>query len=288
MIEIRGLGHVYMRGTPFETRALEGVDLSLAQGEGVALAGATGSGKTTLLLHLNGLLLPQEGSVRVGEVQVGPRADLLQLRRRVGVLFQFPEQQLFEETVAQDVAYGPRNFGLRGAELQECVDEALTKVGLDPAGYRQRSVHELSGGEKRRVALAGALASRPEVLVLDEPTAGLDGRSRRSLLESLARWRREEGLTLVVVSHHLEELPGLVDRMVVLHQGRVAADAGLEELFSRGDWMREHRLEVPPVTHLGLALRAAGKPVERLWYTLEEAERNLASLLEGGGRGSTA
>lgn len=277
-----------MRGTPFETRALEGVDFSVAQGEGVALAGPTGSGKTTLLLHLNGLLRPQEGRVVVGGVEVGPKSDLLQLRRRVGVLFQFPEQQLFEETLAQDVAYGPRNFGLRGAELEERVDEALLKVGLDPTRYRGRSVHELSGGEKRRAALAGALASRPEVLVLDEPTAGLDGRSRRALLESLSRWRREDGLTLVIVSHHLEELPGLVERMVVLRQGRVAAAASLEELFAREEWMREHRLEVPPVTHLGLALRAAGKPVEGLWLTVDEAERSLIALLEGGAGGQEA
>lgn len=283
MIDIRGLGHVYMRRTPFETRALQGVDLAVERGEGVVVAGATGSGKTTLLLHLNGLLRPQEGRVTVAGVTVGPKTDLQGLRQKVGVLFQFPEQQLFEETLAADVAFGPRNFGVRGADLKERVDEALLKVGLDPARYRDRSVHELSGGEKRRAALAGALASRPEVLVLDEPTAGLDGRSRRALLESLSRWRREDGLTLVVVSHHLEELPGLVDRLVVLNRGRVAGDGSLEELFAREEWMREHRLEVPAVTRLGRALGA-----ERPWLTADEAERGLARLLEGGARGSTA
>ncbi len=282
MIEVRGLGHVYMRGTPFETRALSEVDFSVGAGQGVAVAGATGSGKTTLLLHLNGLLRPQEGSVTVGGVRVGARGDLLELRRRVGVLFQFPEQQLFEETLAQDVGYGPRNFGVRGPELAERVDEALLKVGLDPAVYRGRSVHELSGGEKRRAALAGALASRPDVLVLDEPTAGLDGRSRRALLESLARWRSEDGLTLVVVSHHLEELPELVDRLVVLSRGKVVADSPLADLFAREEWMREHRLEVPPVTRLGLSL---GKGV---WLTVEQAERSLVAMLEGGARGSEA
>lgn len=284
MIEIAGLEHVYMRGTPFQTRALNGIDLRVRAGEGVALAGATGSGKTTLLLHLNGLLRPHAGSVRVGDTRVGERGgDLLELRRRVGVLFQFPEQQLFEETLAEDVAYGPRNFGVRGSELAERVDEALLKVGLDPVLYRQRSVHELSGGEKRLAALAGALASRPEVLVLDEPTAGLDGRARRALLGSLARWRAEEALTLVIVSHHLEELPELVDRLVVLAQGRVVGDGPLEELFGREEWMSEQRLEVPPVTRLAARLREAGRPVERLWLTVEQAEHGLSRMLEGGG-----
>ncbi len=283
MIEIAGLQHVYMRGTPFQTRALDGIDLSVRAGEGVALAGATGSGKTTVLLHLNGLLRPHAGTVRVAGIEVGEKGgDLLDLRRRVGVLFQFPEQQLFEETLAEDVAYGPRNFGVRGSELAERVDEALLKVGLDPACYRQRSVHELSGGEKRLAALAGALASRPEVLVLDEPTAGLDGRARRALLDSLARWRAEEGLTLVIVSHHLEELPGLVERLVVLAQGKVVGDGPLEELFGREEWMSEHRLEVPPVTRLAARLREAGRPVERLWLTVDEAERGLARILKGG------
>lgn len=283
MIEIAGLEHVYMRGTPFQTRALSGIDLSVRAGEGVALAGATGSGKTTVLLHLNGLLRPHAGTVRVAGIQVGAKGgDLLELRRRVGVLFQFPEQQLFEETLAEDVAYGPRNFGVRGSELAERVDEALLKVGLDPARYGKRSVHELSGGEKRLAALAGALASRPEVLVLDEPTAGLDGRARRALLDSLARWRTEEGLTLVIVSHHLEELPGLVERLVVLAQGKVVGDGPLEELFGREEWMSKHRLEVPPVTRLASRLREAGRPVERLWLTVDEAERGLARMLKGG------
>lgn len=268
-----------MRGTPFETRALGGVTLTVEAGEAVALAGPTGSGKSTLAQHFNGLLRPTRGRVRVAGMEIPPRGgDLLAVRAAVGLLFQFPEQQLFEETVEADVAYGPRNLGVKGEDLRERVEEALEKVGLPPGRFAHRSPFALSEGEKRRVALAGVLATRPRCLVLDEPTAGLDPRSRRELLERLECWRRDEGLTLVIISHDMDDLARVAERLVVLEAGRVAGDGPVRELFSRVDWMAERHLEVPAVCRLAARLVEAGLPLPRLPLTVEEAAEDLLTL----------
>jgi energy-coupling factor transport system ATP-binding protein len=278
LLEAVDLVHVYMEGTPFEVKALDGVTLRIEEGEAVGLAGPTGSGKSTLVQHFNGLLRPTSGQVRVGGVEIPRRGDLRPVRALVGMLFQFPEQQLFEETVAQDVAFGPRNLGLRGEELTARVNESLRQVGLDPAEFGPRSPFTLSGGQQRLVALAGVLATGPRCLILDEPTAGLDPRSRTQLLESLGRWRRELGLTLVVISHHMEELARLVDRLVVMDSGRVVADAPLRELFSRPEWMARHHLDVPSASRTAQLLATRGLHLDPLPLTLDEAEEALARV----------
>lgn len=234
VIDLHGLHHVYPDGH----RALDGVDLHIHPGERVALLGPNGAGKTTLVLHLNGILIPTSGSVTVSGLPV-ERSHLLEVRRRVGVVFQDPDDQLFMTTVAQDVAFGPRNLGLSGDEVDARVEEALTAVGmLDVA---DRPPHHLSFGQKRRVAVATVLAMRPEILVLDEPSSNLDPASRRELAEIVDGL----GITVLMVTHDLPYALQLCERSVVLSEGRVVADAATREVLSDGDLMAAHRLELP-------------------------------------------
>lgn len=278
LIRLSGLEHVYLEGTPFEYRALRGVDLEVQPGEALGIAGATGSGKSTLVQHLNGLLRPTAGSVRVAGVEIPRRGgDLRAVRATVGLLFQFPEHQLFEETLELDVAFGPRNLGLRGEEVEERVTEALDLVGLPRERFGARSPFALSGGEKRRAALAGVLAMRPRCLVLDEPTAGLDPRGAAELLGLLARLRAERGITLIMISHRMEELARVVERLVVLAGGTVAAEGPARELLTRVDWMREQHLEAPPVCRVAARLAEAGLALEPRPVTVDE----LAAALLG-------
>ncbi len=280
LIDVRDLVHVYLPGTPFERRALDGLSMQVLAGEAVGLAGASGSGKSTLAQHLNGLLRPTSGQVRVGGVEIPRRGgDLGVVRAMVGLLFQFPEQQLFDETVALDVGFGPRNLGLDGEQVRERVEEALELVGLPFARFAGRSPFSLSGGERRRAALAGVLAMRPRCLVLDEPTAGLDPRSAADLLNLLARLRREQGLSLVVISHRMEDLACLVDRLVVLAQGRIAADAPLRELLGQPRWMAAQHLESPALSRLAARLDEGGLKLDPLPLTLDEAEHSLRTAL---------
>lgn len=234
VVDLRGLRHVYPDGH----RALDGVDLHIHPGERVALLGPNGAGKTTLVLHLNGILTPTSGSVTVSGLPV-ERDHLLEVRRRVGVVFQDPDDQLFMTTVAQDVAFGPRNLGLSADEVEARVEEALTAVGmLDVA---DRPPHHLSSGQKRRVAVATVLAMRPEILVLDEPSSNLDPASRRELAEVVDGL----GITVLMVTHDLPYALQLCERSVVLSEGRVVADAATREVLSDGDLMAAHRLELP-------------------------------------------
>lgn len=283
LLEISGLVHVYMPGTPFERRALDGVSLRVAPGEALGLAGASGSGKSTLAQHMNGLLRPTEGSVRVDGLEIPRRGgDLGRVRATVGLLFQFPEQQLFEETLEQDVAFGPRNLGLPPAEVRERVAEALDLVGLPASRFAGRSPFALSGGERRRAALAGVLAMRPRCLVLDEPTAGLDPRGASALLELLARLREERGMSLVVISHRMEDLARLVERMVVLSQGRVVGDAPIRELLHRTDWLGDQSLEAPALSRLSARFAQEGLSLEPAPLTVSEAEVVLRGRLSLG------
>ncbi len=284
VVACQGLTHVYLRGTPFEAVALEGVDLVIRRGECVGVVGRTGSGKSTLVQHFNGLLRPTEGSVWVDGVRLDGRGETVrEVRRRVGLVFQYPEHQLFEETVFQDVAFGPRNLGLDPEEVEERVRESLRWVGLDPERFGPRSPLSLSGGEMRRVAIAGVLAMRPKVLVLDEPTAGLDPRGRREILEHIRRWRREQHLTVVLVSHSMDDVARLCDRVVVLHRGRVFLDAPVREAFAQADRLRGVGLDVPRVTDVLLRLRAGGLPVRTDCLTVEEACEEIVSALQAGG-----
>lgn len=283
IIACQALTHVYLRGTPLEATALRGVTLEVRAGELLAIIGPTGSGKSTLIQQFNGLLKPTSGDVRVAGLDLwGPDADRRRARQQVGLLFQFPEYQLFEETVLRDVAYGPKNLGLPDETVAERVDEALQSLGLDPARFGDRSPFTLSGGEMRRVALAGVLAMRPKVLVLDEPTAGLDPRGREELLHRIEALHAD-GQTLVVVTHNMDEVARLADRVVVMHQGWVLMEGPPSEVFRRGDELQRIGLGLPQAARLVHILRSRGVPVADA-LTIEQARAAIIAAL-GGTRG---
>lgn len=286
IIEIHGLTHQYLPGTPMAVTALSNIELSVEAGEFVGILGHTGSGKSTLVQYLNGLLRPKDtGRVIVDGNDVGDRkVPLRALRQRVGLVFQYPEYQIFEETVAQDVAFGPTNLGLSPKEVQERVQEALRAVRLDPRRYGDRSPYELSGGELRRVALAGVLAMRPKILILDEPTAGLDPRGRDQLLELVRSWHRERHLTVLMVSHSMDDVAQLANRLVVLHRGHLVMNGSPREVFQRAAELEAIGLGIPQVTQLMIQLHRAGLPVDPACLTLDQAERELVRLGAGKGR----
>ncbi|MCL6638786.1 MAG: energy-coupling factor transporter ATPase [Firmicutes bacterium] len=254
-IEIKGLTHVYGRGGPGERKALSGIDLKIYRSEFVALVGPNGSGKSTLARHLNALLLPGSGQVLVDGLDTGIDEHRWEIRKKVGFVFQNPDNQIVSALVEEDVAFGPENLGLPPEEVRRRVDDALFITGL--TAERMRPPHLLSGGQKQRLALAGVLAMRPECLVLDEPTAMLDPAGRRALLETLRRLNREEGLTLVLVTHFMEEA-ALADRILVLEGGRIAAAGPPREVFSREDLVEALQLELPAAAWLARRLRRRG------------------------------
>lgn len=278
LIECVDLTHVYLQGTPLEAVALRGVTLSIDAGTFVGLLGPTGSGKSTLIQHFNALLRPTSGTVRVAGIDLSqPRADVKTVRRKVGLVFQYPEDQLFEETVFDDVAYGPRNLGLATPEIQERVHDALRLVGVDPDAFGRRSPFSLSGGEMRRVAIAGVLAMQPEVLVLDEPAAGLDPQGKQEILGQIRTLHRERGLTVILITHSMDEAAQLVDRIVVMNRGQVAMDGPVRGIFRRADELAAIGLGVPAITDLMLRLRRRGVAVRPDVLSLEEAR---AAILE--------
>lgn len=293
LIACQDLSYVYRRGTPMEAVALQGVTLEVHDGEVLGLIGPTGSGKSTLVQHFNGLLRPTGGVVRIAGGDLwDPRADRRGARAQIGLVFQFPEYQLFEETVRRDVAYGPRALGLPEAEVTRRVEEALRQVGLDPARVGDRSPFNLSGGEMRRVALAGVLAMQPRVLVLDEPTAGLDPRGRASLVERIERLHRG-GQTVVLVSHNMDEVARLATRIVVLHQGRICLQGAPREVFAGDGVVTSIGLGLPQATRLTRHLRERGIQVADA-LTLAEARGALVAAWRArrgggpwGGRGGT-
>ena len=278
LIECIDLTHVYLQGTPLEAVALRGVTLSIDAGTFVGLLGPTGSGKSTLIQHFNALLRPTSGTVRVAGIDLShSRADVKTVRRKVGLVFQYPEHQLFEETVFDDVAYGPRNLGLATPEIQDRVHDALHLVGVDPDAFGRRSPFSLSGGEMRRVAIAGVLAMQPEVLVLDEPAAGLDPQGKQEILGQIRTLHRERGLTVVLITHSMDEAAQLVDRIVVMNRGQVAMDGPVRGIFRRADELASFGLGVPAITDLMLRLRRRGVAVRPDVLSLEEAR---AAILE--------
>lgn len=273
---VEKLTHVYLPGTPLEVTALEDIDLEVRDGEFLAIIGPTGSGKSTLIQHFNGLLRPTRGRVVVNGLDLSDRrTNLREVRRQVGLVFQYPEQQLFEETVGADVAFGPRNLGFPPEEVKRRVEEALLMVGLD-LDLLDRSPFELSGGQMRRVAMAGVLAMGPRILVLDEPTAGLDPRGREEILGQVRELHRAYGLTVVLVSHQMEEVARLATRVAVLRRGRLEATGTPREIFSRAEMLEEAGLGVPAVTRLMRLLRQRGWQVREDVVTVEEAEAELA------------
>ncbi|NLV92219.1 MAG: energy-coupling factor transporter ATPase [Firmicutes bacterium] len=271
-IELRGVSYTYGLGTPLAHPALKDINLTIADGEIVGLIGHTGSGKSTLIQHLNGLLKPTKGQVLIDGVDISAKGvRLREIRQRVGLVFQYPEHQLFEETVAADIAFGPKNLGLEGEALEARVRKAMSQVHLNYEELRDRSPFELSGGQKRRVALAGVLAMEPKVLVLDEPSAGLDPKSRRDLL-ALVKELHESGLSIVFVTHNMSEVAMLAERLVVMHRGRIAMDGTPREIFSQGEKLAAMGLGVPEVTQIVRELRAGGITVPEDILTVDEAK----------------
>jgi energy-coupling factor transport system ATP-binding protein len=280
-IQIRDLHHNYLRDTPLEVTALRGVSMEVFRGESVGLIGRTGSGKSTVVQHFNGLIRPLEpGKVIVdGQDMSDPDVDVRRVRQKIGLVFQYPEQQLFERLVGDDIAFGPKKLGLEPAERRERVKWAMDMVGLDFEGFKDRFTFSLSGGEMRKAALAGVLALQPEMLILDESTSGVDPRSRKELLERLLTLHRDHGLTLVFVSPNMEDMAGLVDRIYVMDDGRVVMSSTTREIFSQPEKLRDHGLGVPQVTEVAHALIERGMAVERIPVTVEEGVEEVWKIL---------
>lgn len=281
VIKVENLTHIYSPGTPFEVASLDGISLEIKKGECYALVGATGSGKSTLVQHFNGILVPTGGKVWVCGIDVADKKMRRELWRRVGLVFQQPEHQLFEETVFDDVAFGPKNLGLGAPEVRERVFDALRLVGLDPQEAAKMSPFRLSGGMRRKAAIAGVLALRPEVLVLDEPAAGLDPLSRRQLMEQFEQLRVERGITVVLVTHNMAEAARWAGRVAVLHEGRLAMEGVPREIFRQAVKLRTLGLDVPPVVELMQSLQAGGLTVRADVFTADEAAGEIAAALQG-------
>jgi len=274
-IKIEKLDYVYMQGSPFERKALDNINLEINDGEFIGLIGHTGSGKSTLVQHLNGLLKPHGGSVVVnGRETTTKGEDLKKLRCEVGLVFQYPEHQLFEETVYKDIAFGPANLGLSKEEIDHRVKEAMNYVGLS-YDLMEKSPFDLSGGQKRRAAIAGVLSMHPSVLVLDEPTAGLDPAGREEILTQVKSIYLKSKMTVILVSHSMEDVAKLVNRLIVMNQGRVAMDGPVSEVFAHGDELRGMGLNVPQVHLLVDELIKRGVPLSKNIYTVEKAKAAL-------------
>lgn len=283
IIETRKLTHIYSQGTPFERYALENVDFSVNLGEFMGIIGHTGSGKSTLMQHLNGLLKPTAGTVYFDGKDIWSDNKFTRnVRFQVGLVFQYPEYQLFEETVYKDIAFGPRNMKLEPEEIQRRVQEAAAFVEL-PEEVMELSPFELSGGQKRRVAIAGVIAMEPKVLILDEPTAGLDPRGREQILKNIRAYHQAKNATVIMVSHSMEEIADSVQRLVVVHDSHIAMDGTPRDVFSRGEELEAMGLAVPQVTKIFRRLRQLGLPVDDSIYTMEQAVSALQGL-KGGGR----
>jgi len=280
-IEVEGLGYTYMKKSPYEKRALDNVSFRVEEGEFVAVVGQTGSGKSTLMQHLNGLIKLTEGKIKVDDIDLtARRPDYKRLRFLVGMVFQYPEYQLFDETVAKDVGFGCRNAGLSAEETEDRVRQAIALVGLDYDEIADRSPFELSGGQKRRVAIAGVVAMRPKVLILDEPTAGLDPVGRREIMEMVLSLHRTVCPTVLMVSHDMEAVAEYCDRVLVLSHGTLAYDATPAALFAKGEQLRDMGLDTPVSVQLSTRLRQNGWDVP-LSLTPKALAEAIAKALEG-------
>ena len=282
-IEVCHLTHCYSEGSAFRTVALDDVSFRIDDGEFVGVIGHTGSGKSTLVQHLNGLLRPSSGQVLInGEDLNGEHVNRRALRQRIGLVFQYPEYQLFEETVAKDIAFGPKNQGLSADEIAERVRYAMDCVHLDYDKYAERSPFELSGGQMRRVAIAGVLAMRPSVLILDEPTAGLDPRGRDKILSMLEELHARENTTILMVSHSMDDMARLATRLIVMSEGKIVAEGTPREIFAREDMMTSIGLDVPDAARLCARLRTMGYKLPADLFRPEELKEQLLRLWKEG------
>lgn len=281
IIKTEHLTHCYSRGTPFEKTAINDVNLEIEEGELVGVIGHTGSGKSTLIQHLNGLLKPDGGKVYIDGVDIFESKEILQKTRfKVGLVFQYPEYQLFEETVEKDIAFGPRNLGMSEEEIKTAVAHAMECVGLSDK-YRKKSPFELSGGQKRRVAIAGVIAMRPKVLILDEPTAGLDPKGRDRILSLIDSYHRAQKNTVLLVSHSMEDIAKYASKVLVMNHGKVFSYGTVEETFSHAEEIEKIGLSVPQITKLFYALAEAGYSVDEHVYSVDRAQELLLQMISG-------
>ena len=282
ILEIQNLSHVYSADTPFERAALRDVSLSIQRGEFVGLIGHTGSGKSTLIQHFNGLLKPTSGRVLFDGEDIWKDVKFTrEIRFKVGLVFQYPEHQLFEETVYQDISFGPKNMGLSEEEIRARVERAAQFVGITDAEL-QKSPFDLSGGQKRRAAIAGVIAMEPDVLILDEPTAGLDPRGRESILQNIRDYQAAQHAAVVMVSHSMEEIASNVNRLLVMNHGQNVMNGTPAEVFSHAEELVEMGLAIPKMTQLFLALKRRDVPVDTSVFSVEQARQALRPLLKGG------
>ncbi len=283
-IQVRNIKHIYEKGMPTESVALDDISFDVDDGEFLGIIGHTGSGKSTLLQHLNGLLKPDEGTIVIGGADITAEGiSMVEIRKRIGLVFQYPEYQLFEETVAKDVAFGPRNLGLSDEEIGERVKEAIELVGLDYDEIKDRSPFELSGGQKRRVAVAGVIAMRPEVLILDEPTAGLDPKAHRDMLAMIEEVHRRTGNITILVSHNMADIARLSDQILVIDSGHLVVSGTPKEVFSRTEELEKVGLDLPPITILTENLRKRGMDIEKTILSVDEAAEQIADYLKARG-----
>jgi len=282
LIRTENLTHVYSTGTPFERVAIRDINFDIQKGEYVGVIGATGSGKSTFVQHLNGLLKPTSGHVFYDGTDIHESKKLTrETRFKVGLVFQYPEYQLFEATVFDDIAFGPKNIGLSESEVKECVYEAAGFVGLDMS-FMDKSPFELSGGEKRRAAIAGVIAMRPELLILDEPTAGLDPRGQAEIIRNIRNYKNSHDATVILVTHNMEEIARNVDRIVLFNNGSIDFGGTPAEVFSETDRLRELGLAAPKAAMIASRLRALGLPIKQGVYTVDQLRLALVELRDGG------
>ncbi len=282
-LQIEGLAHIYGGNLPTPQAAIENINLTVEAGEFVALIGHTGSGKSTLVQHLNGLLKPTSGKVLLDGIDIWEKPkEIRTIRKRVGLVFQYPEYQLFEETVYKDIAFAAKNAGFSEKEIDESVRAAAQFTGIDESLF-EKSPFDLSGGQKRRVAIAGIMAMKPEVLVLDEPTAGLDPRGRDEILDRIKQYQKKNGTTVILVSHSMEDVAKYAERVIVMDHGSVAIYDTTEEVFSRADMLRSLGLQIPQITMVFEELRRRGVKIEKSVFTVPYAARLVERILKTGG-----
>jgi energy-coupling factor transport system ATP-binding protein len=280
-IKIENVTHIYMPKSPFEKVALDNVSLDIRDGEFVALIGHTGSGKSTLIQHFNGLLEATSGKIIIDGIDItDKKAKLTNIRKKVGLVFQYPEYQIFEETIAKDIEFGPRNLGLSDEEIHNRVIEAMDMVGLDYETYKDKSPFDLSGGQKRRVAIAGVIAMKPTTLILDEPTAGLDPKGRDDILDQISKLHKDYNMTIIIVSHSMEDVAKIAERIIVMNDGKVALQGTPAEVFKEVDMLEKIGLGVPQVTYLVRELRKKGFDLSDNIFTIEEAKKEILSILK--------
>lgn len=279
-IKIESLTHIYMPGSPFEKVSLKDINLTIDDNDFVALIGHTGSGKSTLIQHLNGLLSPTKGKIYIDGIDITEKnVKLVDIRKKVGLVFQYSEYQLFEETIEKDIEFGPKNLGLSDEQIHQRVVKAMEMVGLDYEEYKDKSPFDLSGGQKRRVAIAGVIAMNPKTLILDEPTAGLDPKGRDDILTQIKKLHDDYGMTIILVSHSMEDVANIADKVIVMNNGSVELQGPIDTVFKEVEKLESIGLAVPQVTYLMLKLKSLGFDVSDGIYTIKQAKEEIIKLL---------